>query len=133
MCQTTTPRQRQVKSAKAAELTFGIEIECFLPRGSVRVGGYHRGARLGGDFPAGWNAQSDSSLHTTLRNYQAVEIVSPILKGADGLAQVRQVAAILKRMTSLTKPGIRSISTGIGPGSAISGAGAISPPHKSMV
>jgi len=94
----TTTRQIQVKSRKAAELTFGIEIECFLPRGSVRVGRYHRGATLGGDFPAGWNAQSDSSLHTTLRNYQAVEIVSPILQGADGLAQVRKLADLLRRM-----------------------------------
>lgn len=95
---TATARQAQLPNPRAAEITFGIEIECFLPNNSVRIGGYHRGIELGGEFPAGWNAQYDASLRTTLHNYTGVEIVSPILKGPDGLAQIRTVANVLNRM-----------------------------------
>ncbi len=97
---TTATRQIQVANTNAAELTFGIEIECLLPRGSVRVGGYHHGIELGGEFPRGWNAQSDGSLSTNLSGYEGVEIVSPILKGREGLEQVKKVAAILNRMNA---------------------------------
>ena len=51
-----THTQTHEPNPKAAEVTFGIEIECFLPRGSVRVGGYHAGLELGGRFPAGMPA-----------------------------------------------------------------------------
>lgn len=42
---------------QAADMTFGIEIECFLPndvvaREGIRVGGYHRGLQVPG-LPAG--------------------------------------------------------------------------------
>jgi hypothetical protein len=93
-------RQRHEANPKASEITFGIEIECFLPRGSVRVGSYHSGIELGGSFPAGWNAQSDGSLTTSLHNYQGVEVVSPVLRGRDGLEQVRKVAALLEEMNA---------------------------------
>ena len=92
------PRQIQIANPKAAEITFGIEIECFLPRGSVQIGGRHRGVELGGDFPAGWRAERDGSLSTRLRGYEGVELVSPILRGEDGLAQVKKVAEILEGM-----------------------------------
>ena len=82
-----THTQTHEPNPKAADATFGIEIECLLPRGSVRVGGYHAGIELGGRFPAGWNAQRDGSLRTTLRGYEGVEIVSPVLRGRDGLEQ----------------------------------------------
>ena len=91
-------RQRHEANPKAAEATFGIELEVLLPRGSVRVGGYHAGIELGGRFPAGWNAQRDGSLRTTLRGYEGVEIVSPVLRGREGLEQVRRVAELLTEM-----------------------------------
>lgn len=91
-------RQNHAANPKAAEITFGIEIECLLPRGAVQAGGYHAGIELGGRFPAGWNAQRDGSLQTTIRNYEGVEIVSPILRGREGLEQVRLVAALLEEM-----------------------------------
>jgi len=97
-------RQRHEANPKAADATFGIEIECLLPRGSVRVGGYHAGLELGGRFPAGWNAQRDGSLHTTLRGYEGVEIVSPVLRGRDGLEQVRQVMTLLREMGGRVNP-----------------------------
>jgi hypothetical protein len=94
----TRHTQTHEANPKAAEITFGIEIECLLPRGSVHAGGYHAGIEIGGRFPAGWNAQRDGSLHTSLPNYEGVEIVSPVLKGRDGLEQVCQVAALLEEM-----------------------------------
>jgi hypothetical protein len=46
--------QRHEPNPKAATVTFGVEMECFLPRGSVPVGGYHGGIELGaGSPPAG--------------------------------------------------------------------------------
>lgn len=93
-------QQAHEANQKAAEITFGVEIECFLPRGAVRIGAYHRGIELGGRFPAGWNAQGDGSLHTSLTNYEGVEIVSPVIKGQAGLDQVRQVAALLEEMNA---------------------------------
>jgi hypothetical protein len=90
--------QRHEANPKAAEATWGVELELFLPRGSVQVGGYHAGIELGGRFPTGWNAQRDASLRTNLPNYEGVEIVSPVLKGRDGLEQVRRVTALLEEM-----------------------------------
>ena len=71
----------------AEEITFGVEIETTLPHGTCDIGGYHRGCQIVG-LPEGWNAQYDSSIHTTRPGYQGVEIVSPILKGVDGLEQI---------------------------------------------
>jgi hypothetical protein len=77
-----------------SEITFGVEIECYVRAGTITPGGYHRGIEIPG-FPTGWNAQSDSSLGYR-RGKTAVEIVSPILKGVDGLQQLKTVVAKLK-------------------------------------
>lgn len=70
--------------------TFGIEIECLIPD-TVRIalGCYHNGRQIDG-LPTGWNAQTDSSI-AGRRGFYAVEIVSPVLRGAEGLAQVAAV------------------------------------------
>jgi hypothetical protein len=91
-------RQVQVKNPKAEELTFGIEVECFVPRGCMRVGARHAGIEIGGEWPVGWQAESDGSLSSTVPNYMPVELVSPILKGADGIAQIRKVGELLARL-----------------------------------
>ncbi|HOI55995.1 MAG TPA: amidoligase family protein [Phycisphaerae bacterium] len=93
-----THTQRHEANPKAATISYGVELEVLLPRGSVRVGGYHAGIELGGRFPAGWNAQRDGSLQTSLPNYEGVEIVSPVLRGRDGLEQIRQVTRLLEEM-----------------------------------
>lgn len=76
---------------QASELTFGIEIECYIPNGhfsSNEVGRYHSGSQING-FPAGWTAQEDGSIRGFgPTGYVAVEIVSPVLRGEDGLTQV---------------------------------------------
>lgn len=72
------------------DMTFGCEFEIVLPASvNIRVGGYHSGIQVAG-LPDGWNAQGDGSIRSR-RGWQAVEIVSPVLKGADGINQVRQV------------------------------------------
>ena len=83
----------------ASEITFGVELEVTLPRevfGEVglRVGGYHAGIQVPG-LPVGWNAQSDCSIDAK-RGYSGVEIVSPVLKGTDGLKQVAEVCRWLQ-------------------------------------
>jgi hypothetical protein len=71
------------------EMTFGIEIETVLPAEVViQVGHYHQGVQVP-ELPAGWNAQRDCSIDAGGRGGgQPVEIVSPILKGTDGLDQI---------------------------------------------
>ena len=82
----------------ASELTFGIEIETTisnttLSRENMRVGDYHRGLQVP-YLPQGWTAERDSSLRTP-DGHTACEIVSPILKGEEGLRQVIEVLRIL--------------------------------------
>jgi hypothetical protein len=78
----------------ANEITFGCEIECYVPTGTIVAGSYHRGVQIPA-LPAGWNAQTDGSLYTRRRGYIAVEIVSPVLKGLDGLNQVKAAVSYL--------------------------------------
>lgn len=91
------------------EMTFGIEIECTLPRAAfaqhgIRIGGRHHGVELPSPlFPPGWNAQSDGSI-TPGRGHCGVEVVSPVLKGVDGLRQIVAVAATLRRLGAKVNP-----------------------------
>lgn len=82
----------------ASEMTFGIEIETIAPESAVRrdglrIGGYHRGTQVP-YLPAGWKAERDASVHS--RFGHACEIVSPVLRGAEGLAQVAEVLRTLE-------------------------------------
>lgn len=75
---------------KASEVTFGVEIECNFPSTNYRAvglqnGSYHHGLPVPG-FDT-WKAADDSSLRAN-PGYQAVEFVSPILKGKDGLVKL---------------------------------------------
>jgi len=88
-------------SVDTDQITFGVEIECALPREyinthSIYIGGYSsRGNQLPEPFPSGWVAKSDGSVQATRRGYTPLEIVSPILKGRAGLEAVLQVFGIL--------------------------------------
>lgn len=82
---------------QASEMTFGIEIECQVPESRMAgqaIGGYHRGIQMN-ELPQGWTAQSDISINHR-RGHISVEIVSPILRGADGLRQVVEVVRMLQ-------------------------------------
>ena len=80
----------------AQEITFGVEIECLFPAGQQpeRIGQYHHGIQVEG-LPAGWNSQRDGSLQPDA-GFVGVEIVSPILRGTDGLAQIKAVCDWLR-------------------------------------
>jgi hypothetical protein len=71
------------------DLTFGVELEVTLPVGTCPVGGYHAGVQVP-QLPAGWKAERDSSIQAGA-GYMAAEIVGPVLKGADGLSQLKAV------------------------------------------
>lgn len=93
---------------RASEIGFGIEIECLVPveyRDVVRPGSYHHGNGLGDLAPsAGWNVQSDSSVHPDRPGYFPVEIVSPKLSGESGLIEVVQMCDRLTEMGVICNP-----------------------------
>jgi hypothetical protein len=83
----------------AKDLTFGVEIETAAPRSLVeneglRVGAYHHGTQVP-YLPAGWIAERDASIQVGPGEEQC-EIVSPVLRGPEGLAQVAQVLQTLE-------------------------------------
>jgi hypothetical protein len=86
----------------ARDLTYGIEIECGINHDApVRPGSYHAGnvitalpASTVDGVTRNWRADRDGSLH--FRNAMAVEFVSPILRGADGLDNIRAACAQIK-------------------------------------
>jgi Putative amidoligase enzyme len=80
----------------ANEMTFGVEIETHMPRGSVNPGS-HRCGRQVDWLPAGWLADSDPSIIVPHDGRVKCEFVSPVLKGAEGLRQVCEVVAEIKR------------------------------------
>jgi hypothetical protein len=84
-------------SEVAHELTFGVEIETIVPYNAnpdLRIGEYHDGRQVP-YLPAGWTASRDSSLHARYPNV-GCEIVSPVLKGVEGIKDLIKVIGILK-------------------------------------
>ncbi len=85
---------------QASDLTFGIEIECLIPTGHYVARGitasYSNPQQFRG-LPDGWLVKTDSSVRGE-SGYTAIEIVSPVLQGADGVAQVRAVYQELNRL-----------------------------------
>lgn len=81
--------------ATANEFTFGVEIECLIPDATAPRVGYRHCGRQIPSLPVGWNAQSDGSIAAAL-GYTPVEVVSPVLKGADGLRQLKDVCDWLR-------------------------------------
>jgi hypothetical protein len=80
-------------------LTFGVEIETVVPYATLdaermRIGGYHAGIQVP-YLPSGWKAERDASITSTRSGFTACEIVSPILQGAAGIAEVVEVIGIL--------------------------------------
>jgi hypothetical protein len=82
----------------ARELTYGIEIECGINADApVRVGGYRHGTavtRLPSFNGLRWKAERDGSVHVDGK--KTAEFISPILKGAEGLDNIRAACAQIK-------------------------------------
>lgn len=72
--------------------SFGIEIECYMPRElAFEVGSYHRGLQVRAIdrwLAEGWTCERDGSVVSDWPDYVGVEIVSPKLTGEDGLTEV---------------------------------------------
>jgi hypothetical protein len=91
MPRTTDP----AASVDAKDLTFGIELECFVPAAlDIAIGPHGYGEQIR-QLPPGWKGDRDPSIHPPA-GYKACEVVSPVLKGADGLRQVVFAIAWLK-------------------------------------
>lgn len=86
----------------ADTISFGVEIECFLPVQFVRqhgisIGRWHNGHELPSPpFPEYWRIERDSSVEINSGEYEAVELVSPVLQGAEGMREVMRVCALLQ-------------------------------------
>ena len=83
----------------AKDLTFGVELELTVNERTVReermtIGEYHHGVQVP-FLPMGWKAERDSSIRISPGRV-ACEIVSPILKGEEGILEVIKVVEILK-------------------------------------
>ena len=83
----------------AHELTFGIEIETIAPDSAVRqsglrIGFYRRGIQVP-YLPEGWKAEADCSIDNS-RGGHKCEIVSPVLRGEEGIRQVLEVLRTLE-------------------------------------
>jgi hypothetical protein len=76
-------------SINVNDLTFGVALEVTLPAGTCPVGGYHQGVPVP-QLPPGWTAERDCFIQAA-PGYTAAEIVSPVLRGADGLRQLKAV------------------------------------------
>tara|TARA_R110000824_G_scaffold41173_1_gene122749 strand:+ start:291 stop:1235 length:945 start_codon:yes stop_codon:yes gene_type:complete len=87
--------------------TFGIELETVmspdsLNRNNWTVGEYHRGWVIPEDSPEhnhgdGWKTMYDGSI-LSHGHGRGVEVVSPVLRGSDGIAKVEAMVARLKGM-----------------------------------
>lgn len=84
----------------ATELTFGIEIETTVPTSlfaeGLAVGSYYGSGTQIPYLPQGWCAKSDGSIHATGANRVGCEVISPVLRGVDGLRQVAEVLITLQ-------------------------------------
>jgi hypothetical protein len=83
----------------ASDLTFGIEIETIAPDSAVqndglRIGAYHHGIQVP-YLPEGWKAEFDRSIDNS-RGGHRCEIVSPVLRGQEGIRQVIEVLKTLE-------------------------------------
>lgn len=73
----------------ASEIAFGIEVETTLPNADTTpIGPYHAGVQVPW-LPTGWKAERDGSINPTVPNHKGCEFISPVLKGAEGVAQVK--------------------------------------------
>lgn len=100
----TAPAPLPMVASSVHDFTFGVEIECYLPRGISAqeaatalsgVGIDCRVESLSHSVRTWWKIVTDGSLHDYDRGR---EFVSPILQGRDGLRQVETVCRKLKEM-----------------------------------
>ena len=84
----------------AKELTFGVEFELIaddstIRQDGLRIGSYRHGIQVP-FLPEGWTAEADASIDNHNGGHRC-EIVSPVLRGEEGLKQVAEVLRILEQ------------------------------------
>jgi hypothetical protein len=95
---------------RANEMTFGVELETFIPPNSgIRVGGYHSGHEINVRDPRltalnGWRAEYDSSI-AAASNHEPCEFISPVLCGHDGM---RKLVAAVTAIKDVVKAKVNS-------------------------
>lgn len=99
-------RTRRTRCATTNALGFGVEIECRRPTNMNRLSVSQAQQAVAAALQAaGIQAVAENYNHTTRRHWKVVydnssdlEIVSPILVGEEGLAEVKRVMAALREM-----------------------------------
>lgn len=90
----------------AKEKYFGVETELYLPmseRSRFDIGGHWTGGRHIPNAPRGWNMEEDGSLRPSTPNgYFPVEVLSPKLKGMNGLVELTYMLDELTRLGGVT-------------------------------
>jgi hypothetical protein len=84
------------------QMTYGVEFEMNIPTGHMTVGEYGNPEPIPG-FPVGWGAKKDGSI-THPAHRKGAEVISPILRGPNGLAQIADVVAKLNAMGGKVNP-----------------------------
>jgi hypothetical protein len=88
-------------TAVLGEMTFGVELECFIPAGrtryelaeALRAAGINAEAEMyGHSLRDHWKLVTDGSL---LDYARGTEVVSPVLRGEEGFVQLRKVCDVL--------------------------------------
>jgi len=87
-------------------ITFGVEIECFMPTANALalqlvVGNYHNGTACPSTLDplgAGWKCEQDGSItRSNPSGYVAVEFVSPVLCGLSGYTELNRFMQLIER------------------------------------
>jgi hypothetical protein len=86
------------------DFTFGVEIECYIPGSlsalfaSLQNAGVNMSHAAGSihRVTSGWKVVGDGSLHSAPVGHVGCEVVSPILRGEDGIAQTIKVMEAVK-------------------------------------
>lgn len=121
----TMRRKKVWEAVDVGSITFGVEIECYIPEAiyyATGCGGYHSGqlmnhncsgapyALSGGrewdDYRSGnsWKVESDSSIEGQCpEGYRAIEIISPILYGNLGVVSVVKMLEWLREKGAKVK------------------------------
>ncbi len=99
------------EDVQAAELEWGIELETFVPQNcGVAIGDYHHGHPVTSGVDANsqmvqapvfnrthWRAERDGSIRAD-SGYLPCEFVSPVLRGEEGVAKLREFIRFLHKV-----------------------------------